>query len=121
MNQISSQVATVDYLQLLTVQLRNQDPIDPVKQEGLIDDLTQFSMLEGIEDMNTSFQQILQLQQVSQGIDLVGKTVQFQDPVTGAIRSGEASEMFNNQGEIRLAVDGQSIGLQHVISVKQRP
>lgn len=119
MNNIGSQVASVDYLQLLSVQLRNQDPIDPVKQEGLIDDLTQFSMLEGIEEMNTSFEQILKLQEISQGINLVGKTVQYQDPATGAIRAGEVSDMFSTEDAINLVVGGDTVQLQSVVGVSR--
>lgn len=117
MNSITSQAASVDYLNLLTVQLRNQDPIDPVNQEGLIDNLTQFSMLEGLEKMNASFEQILQLQEVSQGIDLVGKTVHYQDPATGAVKVGEVQEMFSGNGSINLSVDGELIQLQSVRGV----
>lgn len=114
---ISSQVATVDYLQLLTVQLQNQDPIDPVDQEGMLSDLAQFSMLEGIETMNTSFESMLRLQEVTQGVDLVGKTVQFQDDVTGELKSGSVEELVTAGNAINLIIDGQSIPISSVIGV----
>ncbi len=117
MNGIPSQVATVDYLQLLTVQLKNQDPIDPVDQEGLVNDLTQFSILEGIEDLNTSFADILKLQEMTQGTALVGKSISFQDPVSGEVKSGVATEMFQAQGATSLLVDGEAVNLQNIIGV----
>ena len=116
---ISSQVATVDYLQLLTVQLQNQDPIDPVDQEGLINDLTQFSMLEGVENLNASFENMLRLQEISQGMSLVGKTVQFED--AGELKSGRVDEFFTSEGAINLMVDGNSVPINQVIGVTADP
>ena len=116
---ITSQVATVDYLQLLTVQLQNQDPIDPVDQEGLINDLAQFSMLEGIEDMNVSFESMLRLQEITQGVDLVGKTVQYQDEATGELTTGSVEELVTAGNSINLIVDGRSVSIGSVISVSQ--
>jgi flagellar basal-body rod modification protein FlgD len=117
MQGISSQVATVDYLQLLTVQLQNQDPIDPVDQEGLINDLTQFSMLEGVEDLNGSFESMLRLQEVTQGVELVGKNVQYQDDSSGEIKSGVVDELFTAQDTINLLIDGNTVSIGQIIGV----
>ncbi|MFK7737104.1 MAG: flagellar hook capping FlgD N-terminal domain-containing protein [Pirellulaceae bacterium] len=114
---ISSATATVDYLELLTVQLKNQDPIDPVDQEGLINDLTQFSILEGIEEMNTSFEQMLKLQEISQGVGLVGKNVSYQDANSGEIRSGKVSDILTTSDAISLLVDGQQVNISNIIGV----
>lgn len=112
---ISSQLATVDYLELLTIQLRNQDPIDPVDQEGLINDLTQFSMLEGVENLNTSFSDILKIEQLGQGLDFVGKNINYRD-ANDQLQSGRVSEVFNNGEEVALIVNGESIPVSSVLS-----
>ncbi len=114
---ITSQVATVDYLQLLTVQLQNQDPLDPVDQEGLINDLTQFSMLEGIESLNTSFEEMVKLQELTQGVGLVGKSVQYQDQIDGEVKSGRVSDIFTVQNSINLLVDGETVAIANLIGV----
>ena len=113
---ITSQVATVDYLQLLTVQLQNQDPIDPVDQEGLINDLTQFSMLEGIEGLNASFEDMLRLQEVSQGMNLVGKTIEFEG-ADGELASGKVDEFFTVADSINLLVNGEGVPVEKVVGV----
>lgn len=118
MQGISSQVATVDYLQLLTVQLQNQDPIDPVDQEGMIKDLAQFSMLEGVEDLNVSFGEMLRLQEITQGVELVGKEVQYEDSVTGELKSGKVDELFTSADAINLLIDGETVSIGKIISVK---
>ena len=116
MQSLSSQVASVDYLSLLTIQLQNQDPIDPVDQEGLVNDLTQFSMLENIENLNVSFEEMLRLQEVSQGLDLVGKHVEFRDN-NGQTATGQVEQIFTFSDRINLSVAGQTISLSDVFSV----
>ena len=114
---ITSQVATVDYLQLLTVQLQNQDPIDPVDQEGLITDLAQFSTLEGIENLNSSFEDMLRLQEISQGMGLVGKEIQYQDVLSGDVKSGKVDEFYTLSDQLNLIVDGNSVSIDNVLGV----
>lgn len=118
MEGITSQVATVDYLQLLTIQLQNQDPIDPVDQEGLINDLTQFSQLEGLENLNTSFSQMLKLQEINQGLGLVGKEVSYQDIATGEVKTGKATEMWSTADSLNVIVEGQTVSIESIIGVR---
>jgi len=117
MSSITSQSATVDYLQLLTVQLQNQDPIDPVDQEGLINDLTQFSMLEGVEELNTSFEGMLRLQEITQGVDLVGKNVQYQDSITGEFKTGQVDEVVAAGDAVNLLVGDDTVSISDVLRV----
>jgi flagellar basal-body rod modification protein FlgD len=116
---ITSQAASVDYFQLLTIQLQNQDPINPVDQEGVINDLTQFSILEGIENLNGAFEQFMQLEELSQGVNLIGKNVEFRNSNTGALTSGTASDILNIDGKIQVLVDGQSVPLDNVTRISE--
>jgi flagellar basal-body rod modification protein FlgD len=115
---ISSKIATTEYLELLTIQLQNQDPIDPVKQDDFVAQLAQFSVLEGIEGLNASFESMLKLQEVSQGLDLVGKEVDYLDILSGEIKSGTVDEFFVDQGVINLMVNGQTVSVDLIAGVK---
>ena len=117
MNPLSSQVASTDYLSLLTVQLQNQDPIEPVDQAGLVNDLTQFSILEGIQSLNTSFEQVLQLQEISQGLNFIDKEIQYRDPSTGAVETGIVDEVFTTDNSILVSIGGRTIGIENIQSV----
>ena len=73
-----------EFLQLLVAQLRNQDPLEPVKQEDFLAQLAQFSTLEGIEKLNDNFETQLEAQQDSMWMDqmaqatsLIGQSVTF--------------------------------------------
>lgn len=113
-----SKTATNDFLQLLTVQLKNQNPLEPVKQENFIAQLAQFSTLEGVENLNASFKSMLQLQEINQGVALVGRTIDYQDQLTGNLKTGRVSELFVEQGNIYLNVDGNAITVDLIASVK---
>ena len=115
---ISSQVAMFDYLQLLTTQLRNQDPLEPVDQQQMVNDLTQFSQLEGIEQLNDSFSDMLKMQELTHGASLVGREVTFQNTGTGEIKTGLVDEVFASSNGTSVLVDGQSVSLENVLSVR---
>jgi flagellar basal-body rod modification protein FlgD len=114
----NSKTASNEFLQLLTVQLRNQNPLEPMKQENFIAQLAQFSTLEGVERLNTSFDNILKLQEISQGFDLVGKEINYLNPVTNELETGKVSEFFVDQGQVMLIVNNQTITVELIAGIK---
>jgi flagellar basal-body rod modification protein FlgD len=128
MSAITAQVATTDFLQLLTIQLQNQDPIDPVKQEDFISQLSQFSLLEGMEELNSNFgqlletqqtnqAQLLEVQQFNQGVNLVGKEARYTDPKTGNETSGTVDQLLLDNGTTGLLIAGERIALDVVSGI----
>lgn len=66
------------FLTLLTTQLQNQNPLDPMKNEEFVAQLAQFSQLEGITNMSTSLTDVadvIRSDRIMTGANLVGKTV----------------------------------------------
>ena len=53
-----SSLGQADFLHLLTVQMQQQDPMDPVDNKEMLAQMAQFSSLAGINDMNSTLQQI---------------------------------------------------------------
>lgn len=47
-----------DFLRLLTVQVQQQDPFDPVDNKEMLAQMAQFSSLSGINEMTATLQQI---------------------------------------------------------------
>ncbi|OYP32351.1 flagellar hook assembly protein FlgD [Rhodopirellula sp. MGV] len=119
MDGISSTSARTDYLQLLTVTLKNQDPMDPVDQEKMVNDLTQFSILEGIEDLNDSFGQYMQMQQLSESVNMIGKSVDYRDPNTNQLHTGVVTDVFNSGDEVKLIVNGSAVGMGAITRVSE--
>mgnify|MGYP003578720428 CR=1 FL=1 len=47
-----------DFLRLLTVQMQQQDPFDPVDNKEMLAQMAQFSSLSGITEMNATLEAI---------------------------------------------------------------
>jgi len=47
-----------DFLRLLTVQMQQQDPFDPVDNKEMLAQMAQFSSLSGITEMNDTLEAI---------------------------------------------------------------
>lgn len=66
------------FLQLLTTQLQNQDPLDPMDSDLFTQELVEFASVEQQTDMNTNMQTLISMQQTTEAtsaLQLVGSTV----------------------------------------------
>ncbi|HJS13218.1 flagellar hook assembly protein FlgD [Sphingopyxis sp.] len=52
------QMGQSDFLRLMTAQLSQQDPFNPVDNQQMVAQMAQFSSLAGISETNTTLQQI---------------------------------------------------------------
>lgn len=53
-----TQLGQSDFLRLMTAQLTQQDPFNPVDNQQMVAQMAQFSSLAGISETNTTLQQI---------------------------------------------------------------
>jgi flagellar basal-body rod modification protein FlgD len=82
-------------LQLLTTEMQNQDPMQPVDDTQSVAQLAQFSALSATEELNTSFKNFQSNFGVLQSSALLGKTVTVDTPdasgntstITGTVSS----------------------------------
>lgn len=97
-----------EFLTLFTTQLKNQDPLDPVKNEAFVAQLAQFSQLEASTAMRNSMDTLVSSmsnQRIFNATSLIGKTVAVPDgPV-------EVTDTTVSQGIINLPVgaDGMKV------------
>ena len=67
-----------EFLQLLTYQLQNQDPLKPMEQKDMSAQLAQFSSLEQLTNLNTKFDGLQKNQKIEEkffGASFLGKEV----------------------------------------------
>src|SRR6202049_4439807 len=67
-----------DFLTLLTTQLQNQNPLDPLDTNQFTGQLVEFASVEQQVNMNTNLQTLISLQQTSQAtsaLQFLGDTV----------------------------------------------
>jgi len=120
------------FLTLLTTQLKNQNPLDPLDTNQFTQQLVQFASVEQQVNMNTNLQTLISMQQTSQSLQalqLVGSTVTVNSntaalsnatgapatwtfaspsPATGAVTITNASGQVVLTGTISLAAGNQT-------------
>jgi flagellar basal-body rod modification protein FlgD len=86
-----------EFLQLLTTQLQNQNPLDPLDTNQFTQQLVEFAGVEQQINMNTQLQTLVSLQQTSQATQAMafaGATVTVSGS-TAALANGQAQWTFN--------------------------
>ncbi len=99
-----------EFLTLFTAQLKNQNPLDPVKNEAFVAQLAQFSQLEALTNMQGSldtFVQSMSSERILSSAALIGKKV----AVEGAF--GFVDENFGLEGKLNLpqGADGVKVNI----------
>lgn len=118
----NSKLGQAEFLELMTAQLRHQDPTKPLSNSEFLGQIAQFSTVSGIQELQGSFGQLaaaMQSNQILQASSLVGRTVlapsgQGVLPQGGALSgavdlaastSSLAVGIFNSKGELVRALD----------------
>ncbi len=94
-NQIAGNFTT--FLQLLTTQLKNQNPLDPLDTNQFTQQLVEFAGVEQQMNMNTQLQTLVSLQQTAQStqaLTFVGATVAV-DGTTAQLTNHQAQWSFS--------------------------
>lgn len=110
---ITSKLGQDQFLQLLVAQLKSQDPLEPVNNQEYLGQLAQFSTLSGIEKLNANFGDMLSLQQLTQGANLVGGRVSYLNS-DGSSSSGIVEGLTMKDGKVNLTVNGTSVLLSQI-------
>jgi flagellar basal-body rod modification protein FlgD len=95
-NTLASNFTT--FLQLLTTQLKNQNPLDPLDTNQFTQQLVQFAQVEQQLKSNTQLETLVTLQkatQATQALGYVGQTVAI-DGQTSRLANGTAGWSFNS-------------------------
>ena len=110
-------LSTSDFLNLFIKQLQNQDPLNPTSSNDFLTQTAQFSEVQGITQLNQNMTQMLSSQQLTQGADLIGKTVSYQAANGSGAQSGTVSGVSLVNGQAQLTVGSTSVPLAQVQSV----
>lgn len=103
-----------DFLNLLVTQLRYQDPLNPTDDKEFIGQMAQFSALEQMQNLNSSFS-------ATKAYGLIGKgiTANITDATTKetTVVTGDVSSIKVSSGKYYAIVKGQDIPVESVTNV----
>ena len=111
----TSNLGKDDFLQLLTTQLKNQDPMNPMEDMDFIGQMAEFSSLEQMLNLNTSVEKIntaLTNNTTNQAMMFLGTNVTAQvdesdEPITGTVSTigFKDNQPYLKVGEYAVALD----------------
>ena len=126
-NSAASALASDEFFTILSAQLRSQNPLEPMSETEFMGQLAQFSQLEHQAATNQTLQVMAMLQeglaalqQLTEGANLIGQTVEYTDPATGEPAEGEVQAIRVENGLVVLDVDGTSVPLPFVTAILGR-
>ena len=102
-----------EFLQLMTAQLKFQDPLKPMENGDFIAQMAQFGTVSGIGDLNTAFANMsaaFQSNQALQASTMVGRSVLLESDTAG----------FNKEGILSGAIELDQSATQVVLTVKDQ-
>jgi len=111
-----------DFLKLMTTQLNNQDPMKPMEGGEFFSQISQFSSVAGIQELQNTFQKVADVMfsgQALQASSLVGRNVMVEgdsvkfsglDPVEGAVDlassvDGLKLDVYSLSGELLRSIE----------------
>jgi flagellar basal-body rod modification protein FlgD len=102
-----------DSLNLLTTQLRNQDPLQPTDDTQFVNQIAQLNQTQQISRMADSVDAMSGSVRVSEATSLIGKTVDLSDGTSGTVTA-----VTIQSGLPRIVVNGHEVALDAIASVR---
>ena len=115
-NLFSAGFNSSDFMKLLVAQLKCQDPEEPMSNSEMVTQMASLSTVEGINNLNTSFQNILALQALFGSTSMIGRQVTYY--YNGTKETGKVESVQNNNGTITLTVNEKEIHMGDILKVQ---
>lgn len=114
------------FLTLLTTQLRNQTPLEPVDNESFMNQMASYTTMQEQRDLNSNLLKLLdyqgvlaRMQGLSQGSSLLGKEVSYAGEGGTEARGKVESVFVAESGDVKLKLEGgKEIDLRAVLGIR---
>ncbi len=116
----NSQLDSMDFLQLMIQELVNQDPMEPMKNEDLLNQVSQIKNMETLTQLDKTLSGMTTQQKVATAGALIGKEVSGissgLENVTGVVVKVTVS---TTDGVTLVTDAGDKIGIDDVIEIRE--
>lgn len=108
------------FLQILSAQLQNQDPMNAGDNTQYVAQMAQFAALEQMQNLNDSMNNLLLSQKVIEGNMMIGRLVTI-DAGEGKYLTGVVTATKAAKGNVNIIIDGKEYNVDSVTEVKDVP
>jgi len=114
----SNTMGMEDFLQLLTTQIANQDPLEPMKDTEFISQMANVASLENQQKFTQSFTQFAESQSEVAAQAYLGRKVTIETD-SGERKSSVAEAVErSDDGQITVTVDGKAYPIANIVRVE---
>jgi flagellar basal-body rod modification protein FlgD len=123
----NTQFQDTTFLTLLTTQLQNQTPLEPVDNAAFMNQMASFSSMTQQQELNGNMLKLLdyqgllaRLQGLSEGSALLGKQVTYVNDSQQSLQANVQSIYINDQGEVHARLsDGGDVTMRQITAIGQ--
>lgn len=108
-----SEMSSMDFLKLLITQLSNQDPMEPMKSQDLLEQLSAIRSLESNMTISENFRKLLDHQELASATLLLGSWVTGID-VNGELVEGRVERVIMDASGVRVQIGDHEIALKNI-------
>lgn len=114
-----------DFLNMMLLQMKNQDPLNPMDNQAMLSQMAQFSSLEQMSNLNETLQNFSSSSQFVNAAQLIGKTVAIANPSSDPAQSGQPvyskvnSVSYSSTGPVVNLASGQQVTVENILGVAQ--
>jgi flagellar basal-body rod modification protein FlgD len=106
------------FMQLLLTQLKNQDPLEPLKENEMITQMAQLNSVQELRTMNTSLSSLNLSNQLQSGSSMIGKLVSYTN-TDGDILEGIVHSVSVKENSVLLNINNQLIPFASITGVQK--
>lgn len=119
-NKTNNVLGKDDFLKLMLIQMRNQDPLNPMDNQQMLSQMAQFSSLEQMTNLNKNFDAANKTDAFMNATRLLGKIVHINNPGNAlAAVSSVKSISFSPQGPVLSLSNGQTVSIEQILKVEE--
>jgi flagellar basal-body rod modification protein FlgD len=112
-------LSTDQFLQLLTAQLKDQDPMNPVSPDQMLNQMAELSSVSALTQLNSNFATLAQkLENPAQVSGLLGRTVEWTDAASGAARRGTVTRLQMGSNGWQACIGTTTVDLSALTAVQ---
>ena len=111
------------FLELMIAELQNQDPLDPIENSELVQQISQIREISATNKLTDTLDAIITGQNLASASSLIGQTVSALSDDGSSVEglvdrvSIEVSDDHHGQRTIKVHIDDQSIALENIREV----
>ena len=105
------------FLLMLTTQMQNQDPLEPMKSSDYVAQIATFSQVEQSVELNGRLAELLTSSQLAQAEGMIGRSITSAD---GKVSGEVVAARIVESGVVATLADGQELRIEQGVAIGGR-